>query len=609
MKKRLISVLLSLVLVIALLPAAVFAEGETPTVNTINTVSTEDGLREAAVNGGSVQLAADITIGSTLVISKTLILDLNGYVLKYESDTEGSVIEVKNGAELTLDDSRPNQGHKFKVNGEGLWVLDEENGTKTISGGIITGGYASNGGGIMLGATTLKMNGGNIVGCTANNGGGVYLTDNRNDSSYGKFFMNGGRICGCTANYGGAVFVPGAVNDGNALGYGIFWTSRFDMSGGTIENCVAGSGSGVYAPLYGIFEMSGGTIKNCSGDDWTVYDDNGDFSLTGGSIYGNVRYISKKSKGIIATLNFKAGVTVYGEIKLDMARKDYVNGYPDLIYFYTEQGKDGNDTIYATQVVVESSNQPATPIDNPTRAGYKFGGWYTDWDYDDRYECFKENEQVKEGSHGYAKWTETDYTVIFDTDGADSIDKKTEIKWTDTLLDEISEPKKSGYTFAGWKYGNTLVTGSTTYAELVPDDDADNDTITLKAQWTAIVRDDPSYSIIVNEAEHGKLNSSRRHAGRGDRVTLTVEPDTGWSLARLIVSDRNGKALNLDIVEIGEKYSFRMPTGKVTVTATFVENDAIVDADARDYFYDAILRTSIILLRMWLPTMAAQELI
>jgi hypothetical protein len=174
MKKRLLSILLGFVMIAALLPTAVFAEEE------LTIVKNEAELTAAAAaKRESIQLAADITIHSTLKISGTVTLDLNGYVLKYESDTDASVIEVEGDSRLTLEDSRPDAEHKFKVNDNGLWVLDEENGTKTISGGVITGGHADWGGGIMVGNATLTMNGGNIVGCSAINGGAVYLRQRR----------------------------------------------------------------------------------------------------------------------------------------------------------------------------------------------------------------------------------------------------------------------------------------------------------------------------------------------------------------------------------------------------------------------------------------------
>lgn len=111
---------------------------ETPTA-----VSTADELTAALGNAAvtSIQLTGNIDISSTLVVTKDVTLDLNGHVLKMTG--KGSVIHVKSGT-LTLKDSNTEgKSHDFKVEDSGLWTLDETNGTKTVEGGVITGGTGS----------------------------------------------------------------------------------------------------------------------------------------------------------------------------------------------------------------------------------------------------------------------------------------------------------------------------------------------------------------------------------------------------------------------------------------------------------------------------------
>ena len=104
---------------------------------------------------------------------------------------------------------------------------------------------------------------------------------------------------------------------------------------------------------------------------------------------------------------------------------------------------------------------------------------------------------------------------------------------------------------------------------------------------------DPTYAVTVNKVEHGTVTASRRYAERGERVTLTVEPDKGWTLETLTVADRNGKKIDLAIVTVGEKYTFQMPSSQVTVEATFMEDNTMlnyfVNVSAGDYYYDAVL--------------------
>ena len=188
-----------------------------------------------ALADGNYYLNNDVTISQTITVSGTVTLDLNGHVLQYKNDsTKGSVIVIENGGQLTIQDSDPDAPHKFDPNSDGLWVLDEENGTKTVKGGVITGGTGypyqlystvNCGGGVYIApGGQLTMTGGNIIGCSAEYGGGVCIYPKR-DGEQGQFSMSGGSIIGCSAESGGGVCAFG----------------KFQMSGqAVIRSCTAG---------------------------------------------------------------------------------------------------------------------------------------------------------------------------------------------------------------------------------------------------------------------------------------------------------------------------------------------------------------------------------
>ena len=122
-------------------------------------------------------------------------IDLNGHVLKMAYGASGSVIVVRDKDRLTVIDSNPTAEHKFKVNGVGLWVLDDS-GTETVFGGVITGGSeGSRSSAICVGGNGGKviMNAGNIVGHRNGDGGAVSIT------AGGQFTMTGGSIMGWAA--------------------------------------------------------------------------------------------------------------------------------------------------------------------------------------------------------------------------------------------------------------------------------------------------------------------------------------------------------------------------------------------------------------------------
>ena len=99
----------------------------------------------------------------------------------------------------------------------------------------------------------------------------------------------------------------------------------------------------------------------------------------------------------------------------------------------------------------------------------------------------------------------------------------------------------------------------------------------------------PSYSITVDKTKNGTITVSPRNASHGDTVTITATPDKGYELEMLKVLDRSGDALKL--TEKNGKYSFKMPSGKVTIKASFVEEapeQIFKDVPANAYYYEAV---------------------
>ena len=281
----------------------------------VTEVSTADELKKALDDSSfdTVKLAKDVTLTETIPARGDVTLDLNGKVLNLNSKQ----ITV-NRDTLTLSDSNPNAEHRFKEDATGLWVLDNS-GDKTVRGGVITGGEATNGGGVRTQRSgKLIMTGGNIVGCSATNGGGVYIGGTA--TAYNFFTMEGGSIVGCTASsegggvcvapgkactmekgsiksckvtssanstFGGGVCVRGTFTmtggeitgcrvavgsaDCSAMGGGVHVDGTFNMGGNAkITSCISGSdfGNGVY--ISGTMTMDGGEISNCN-DEWHIW--------------------------------------------------------------------------------------------------------------------------------------------------------------------------------------------------------------------------------------------------------------------------------------------------------------------------------------------------
>lgn len=424
MKKRILSILLALCMVLCLVPTTAFAAGETS-----RKVETEQELVNALADSSAdiITLKNDIAIGTTLTVLRKVSLDLNGYVLKMTGSGSVIILDNKSGitGDLTLIDSNPTAEHKFKVNGAEPWVLDNS-GTETVYGGIITGGTGSriffsngvSGGGVIIGSGALTMNGGNIVGCIANEGGGLFLSD-------GSFTMNAGSIVGCST--------PNRLTTGEAFYGGIY-------AFGPMAN----------RDTTGVITLTGGLIKNNG-----RYAINAAYHTTiyanGGEVYGGV-YLKQSSKitclaednGITA---FKGKTVIGGTSSVYPSHVDWGLFYGGLDIYGNTSGvivtyKDGNSE-YAKQVLPSGTlaTRPDAPAATP---GYTFGGWNkadgTAWDY--------ASDKVTDNITLYAKWAANTYTITFDTAGGSEIAPITQDYGT--VITAPEAPTREGYTFIGW---------------------------------------------------------------------------------------------------------------------------------------------------------------
>ena len=379
MKKRLLSILLALCMVICLVPTSVFAESETN-----KKVETEQELVDALSDSSTdiITLKNDIAISTTLTVDRAVTLNLVGYML--EMTGSGSVIKIADGGHLTLKDSDPTSAYKFTPDANGLWKWGT-GGTKTVNGGVIYGGKSEKGGGVYIDGGTFEMFGGNIVGCTATNtsnsawGGGVFVLS-------GQFNMTGGSITGCTAvtqneaAYGGGVCISGGI---------------FTMTGGSITNCTVAAqnegwaawGGGICNYRNGSTTLSGtAKIQDCRATATGTNNRHGGGLLNNGTlnISGDVMI-----SGCTADGNSDAVFTYSGTISGGTFNGTVVNNLGTISggMFYGSIQDPGNrisgitvtyrvdNTDYAKQVL--QSGMTAQKPEELTWSGYIFiGDWY-----------------------------------------------------------------------------------------------------------------------------------------------------------------------------------------------------------------------------------------
>ena len=267
MKRRLLPILMTLVLVCALPIWAAFVTSGDVTNPLVCTAGASEmnlqGRIDHANAGATITLNSNTEIAATLQIKKDLTLDLNGHVLKMTGI--GSVLKVSGRATLTITDSRPQNPHTGSYG-------------RLPAGGVITGGEGTDvtgiynvGGAVFLeNDTTLKLEGGTITGNSSR--GSVFI-----DGAI--FEMSGGTITGETV---------GVYNN----------VGTFTMTGGRITGC---SDRGVYV-YNGNMTMSGtayiGENPNARREDIYVYESDHkhtDLSVTGGTIAGKVRIVFREN--------------------------------------------------------------------------------------------------------------------------------------------------------------------------------------------------------------------------------------------------------------------------------------------------------------------------
>ena len=179
----------------------------------------------------------------------------------------------------------------------------------------------------------------------------------------------------------------------------------------------------------------------------------------------------------------------------------------------------------------------------------------------------------------------TEYTITFNVNGGSgTIPPQTT---SGQKLSSLPTATRSGsYSFDGWyTSGGTQITTAYVFSA----------NTTVYAHWTytggsvGVGSYTPSYSVSVDKTENGTITVSPKSASNGSIVTITVKPDKGYELEMLKALDKDGDALKL--TEKNGKYTFKMPSGKVTVKGSFVEEAPVQifkDVPVDAYYYEAV---------------------
>ena len=522
--------------------------------------------------------------------------------------------------------------------GGGVFIQD---GIFTMNGGTITDCHVTEreatrrGGGVCLtGGATMNANGGQITRCTARLGGAAY---NAGGTIQADADAEGTTFSGAVYNYGtisGGVFpddvtnletatisggtFTGAVTNEAGLNYDLDSYSNLlcqgKITGGTFEGAVTNNGAVIENGTFTgdlvnkkALDQNGNTLK---GDDdkpalgtisggtfnGTVTNkgdlENGTFNgdvtndqgggILGGIFNGVVTNHEYIANGIFNGDVINNGVLADGTYKKGKVTNNGTIGIDGTFYGPVINNKVINGSTFLSDVtnnengVISNGTFQGTVTNNGQINGGTFSGAITG-------QGTIAEDAVKlsvsfdpNGGSGTMDPVTVDYgaTYLFPENGFTAPEGKRFAHWAIDSLDGDTTAVPGG--------GLTILRGTTAYAV-----------------WEDIPASTgggggggrTSYAVSTGKTGNGTLSLSDTTARRGDTVTVTVKPDKGYTLETLTVTDSRGSALTLTDKGSG-KFAFTMPSGSVTVNATFMEDNSIlnffVDVPASAYYYDAV---------------------
>ena len=219
-----------------------------------------------------------------------------------------------------------------------------------------------------------------------------------------------------------------------------------------------------------------------------------------------------------------------------------------------------------------------------TREGYLFKGWYETADFSGPPVTAISDTDTGDKTF-YAKWAEAYtvtayglYGVVMGITPGETFTAKY------AAGDTVGLPigKRDGYTLRSLTLEGISEDALTWTAEGEESEQREieftmpAESVTVTVNWRSnrsSSSSGSSYAVSAPSTKNGDVTVSPKNASKGDRVTVTVKPDSGYEVGSVTVLDSKDNELKLTDKGNG-KYTFTMPGSKVTVSAEFVEEQA-----------------------------------
>ena len=646
MKKRMLSAFLSMCMMLTMVPAAFAAE---PEQNETYSVSTAEALEEAidqAVAGDTIELTADIEVpntgvpsyGAAVTLPAGVTLDGKDYSISPDTTwtTATHIISVVGAAEgtstviknLTVTGNNNTKSGIHVYNSKGVTLKDVTiqncaeagllvNGSAVTATGLITSGNGWGAVNVDKQGASLDLEGANlsedvqvwtestpkitidsedfiaVKGIGGNLKGYTYYTTNMSklgevytvnaDTNSITFYENIEQAVAANTAINLLkdveieqplnITVPGVTINGN--GYDIDYKGAETGSmilvqgNNTALNNVTLNTNGKTNHGVQFYRVEGGSLNGVTvnGGAYTSVLVNGSkVSVTDSTMTPDEKAYASIEYGM------GGGVTTMPEIEL--------NGV---------EGKAGVALVYVDQTTIDNIKKSDSSLANATPAEVVAA----------INETLTGDDNIKLSVGDDGEIIEpVRYDVTFDAgEGAfanEQSTKRVPTNYSGELdVDSVEKPTRSGYDFEGWaNEAEEEVSSTYTFT-------ADT---TLHAVWDRRSSGGSSggssssgYAVsVASGIDNGKVTVSPKNASKGATVTITVTPDEGYELGTLTVTDKDGNKISVTDKGNG-KYTFTMPDGKVTVSATFTAVEEVpeqvgsfTDVDTADWFAEAV---------------------
>ena len=498
---------------------------------------------DAAGEGDTVTLLKDVTESITIGEDETIVLDLNGHTL---TNTKESHTITNNGT-LTVQDTSAGgagivdnvshargalvnygtatlkagtftrsaeKGSSPSDNGGNSWYVIDNHGTMTIDGATVksTGMYSS----LIRNIKEKKNEAGSLTVSSGNLSNGFIAL--KNDTG-GTMNITGGTITS----------EDQAVQNWN----------KATISGGELTGKV--------------YSWSAGAGENNDAGNLTI---SGNARIDGEVAAIQYQYVDEGQKitpDTAATVTIQGG-TVLGQVTTDARGFDEVTARPEAVVTVS----DGQFKEPVNEKYLDKSLNAELKSAGNTEAPYSYYNTV-----EDALKAAQPGDNVTD-----LKATEDNQVTLTlkynDGVTADS-------KYTVTAYRQVTLPipTRSGYDFRYWSNGSATYNGGATYTVI--------GNITLTAQWSASSQGGSSssdsgpatYSPTLDVSDGGTIRVSPRTPEAGDEVTITPDPDSGYEVDQVTVTDRDGDEIRVTANRDGT-YTFTQPRGRVIIEVTFV---------------------------------------